>query len=229
MWTGCTSTPFRRSSSETRATLARRAPTGTWGGNQRTAGFLRGGARDVETHQVEQLVVGQPSEADRAVAVYQFIRQLSFLREHQLDLLLDGTAGHELADEHVAVLAVARTCEACGSRRGERRVGGHGSRAAGAARESATRPSRGRRVARRAGQSPRPRTAGSVLGTLKRVAGRRTPEKHEHEYQSIDELRRASSGPVLLRNYPAADIRVRRSLARVDTSGGQRHDDQGRS
>ena len=30
---------------------------------------------------------------------------------------------------------------ACGSRRGERRVGGHGSRAAGAARESAT-PSR---------------------------------------------------------------------------------------
>ena len=111
MWTGCTSTPFRRSSSETRATLARRAPTGTWGGNQRTAGFLRGGARDVETHQVEQLVVGQLSEADLAVAVYQFIRQLSFLREHQLDLLLDGTAGHELADEHVAVLAVARTCE----------------------------------------------------------------------------------------------------------------------
>ena len=53
MWTGCTSTPFRRSSSETRATLARRAPTGTWGGNQRTAGFLRGRARDVETHQVE--------------------------------------------------------------------------------------------------------------------------------------------------------------------------------
>ena len=64
-----------------------------------------------ETHQVEQLVVGQLSEADLAVAVYQFIRQLSFLREHQLDLLLDGTAGHELADEHVAVLAVARTCE----------------------------------------------------------------------------------------------------------------------
>ena len=53
MWTGCTSTPFRRSSSETRATLARRAPTGTWGGNQGTAGFLRGRARDVETHQVE--------------------------------------------------------------------------------------------------------------------------------------------------------------------------------
>ena len=43
----------RRSSSETRATLARRAPTGTWGGNQGTAGFLRGRARDVETHQVE--------------------------------------------------------------------------------------------------------------------------------------------------------------------------------
>ena len=57
------------------------------------------------------VVVGQLSEADLAVAVYQFIRQLSFLREHQLDLLLDGTAGHELADEHVAVLAVARTCE----------------------------------------------------------------------------------------------------------------------
>ena len=56
-------------------------------------------------------VVGQLSEADLAVAVYQFIRQLSFLREHQLDLLLDGTAGHELADEHVTVLAVARTCE----------------------------------------------------------------------------------------------------------------------
>ena len=45
-------------------------------------------------------------------------------------------------------------------------------------------------------------TAGrlSVRETV-RVAGRRTPEKHEHEYQSIDELRRASSGPVLLRNY----------------------------
>ena len=69
MWTGCTSTPFRRSSSETRATLARRAPTGTWGGNQGSAGFLRGRARDVETHQVEQLVVGQLSEADLAVAV----------------------------------------------------------------------------------------------------------------------------------------------------------------
>ena len=60
------------------------------------------------THQVEQLVVGQLSEADLAVAVYQFIRQLSFLREHQLDLLLDGTAGHELVDEHVAVLADAK-------------------------------------------------------------------------------------------------------------------------
>ena len=147
------------------------------------------------------LVVGQLSEADLAVAVYQFIRQLSFLREHQLDLLLDGTAGHELVDEHVAVLADAKRAvrrlvrrlvldrgvppdaprlerdrmktsasqgwpgehgvgghhqiaamrtripsgpvfdtaawrgrvRACGSRRGERRVGGHGSRAAGAA------------------------------------------------------------------------------------------------
>ena len=71
-------------------------------------GFLRGRARDVETHQVEQLVVGQLSEADLAVAVYQFIRQLSFLREHQLDLLLHGTAGNELVDEHVAVLADAK-------------------------------------------------------------------------------------------------------------------------
>ena len=50
---------------------------------------LRGRARDVETHQVEQLVVGQLSEADLAVAVYQFIR-------------------HELVDEHVAVLADAK-------------------------------------------------------------------------------------------------------------------------
>jgi hypothetical protein len=48
--------------------------------------------------------------------------------------------------------------------------------------------------------------AGPPAGTLSvwetvRVAGRRAPEKHEHEYQSIDELRRASSGPGLLRNY----------------------------
>ena len=48
--------------------------------------------------------------------------------------------------------------------------------------------------------------AGPPTGTLSvwetvRVAGRRTPEKHKHQYQSIDELRRASSGPDLLRNY----------------------------
>ena len=40
----------------------------------------------------------------------------------------------------------------------------------------------------------------SVWETV-RVAGRPTPEKHQHEYQSIDELRRGSSGPGLLRNY----------------------------
>ena len=34
-----------------------------------------------------------------------------------------------------------------------------------------------------------------------RLLGAARREKHEHEYQSIDELRRAASGPVLLRNY----------------------------
>ena len=48
--------------------------------------------------------------------------------------------------------------------------------------------------------------AGPSTGTLTvretvRAAGRRTPEKHEHEYQSIDDLRRASNGTRLLRDY----------------------------
>lgn len=34
-----------------------------------------------------------------------------------------------------------------------------------------------------------------------RAPGRRAPEEHEHKYQDIDELRRASSGPGLLRHY----------------------------
>ncbi len=34
-----------------------------------------------------------------------------------------------------------------------------------------------------------------------RGAGRRTPETHEHEYQWVDDLRGASSGPGLLRDY----------------------------
>lgn len=33
-----------------------------------------------------------------------------------------------------------------------------------------------------------------------RVAGRRTPEEHEHKYRSVDELRRTPGGPVL-RDY----------------------------
>ena len=37
-----------------------------------------------------------------------------------------------------------------------------------------------------------------------RVAGRRTPEKHEQDYQSIDELRREPSSPGVLRAYTLA-------------------------
>ena len=48
--------------------------------------------------------------------------------------------------------------------------------------------------------------AGPPQGSLSvservRVAGRRTPEEHEHKYGSVDELRRPSGGPVLLRDY----------------------------
>ena len=48
--------------------------------------------------------------------------------------------------------------------------------------------------------------AGPPDGTLTiretlRTAGRRTPEKHEHTYRSIDDLRRASNGSRLLRDY----------------------------
>ena len=48
--------------------------------------------------------------------------------------------------------------------------------------------------------------AGSPDGTLTvretlRTAGRPTPEKHEHTYRSIDDLRRASNGSRLLRDY----------------------------
>ena len=48
--------------------------------------------------------------------------------------------------------------------------------------------------------------AGQPDGTLtvretRRAAGRRTPEKHEHTYRSIDDLRRAPNGVRLLRDY----------------------------
>ena len=37
-----------------------------------------------------------------------------------------------------------------------------------------------------------------------RVAGRRTPEEHEQDYRSVDELRRATGGPGVLRAYTLA-------------------------
>lgn len=48
--------------------------------------------------------------------------------------------------------------------------------------------------------------AGPPRGSLSvsekvRVAGRRTPEEHEHEYRNVDELRQTPGGPVLLRDY----------------------------
>ena len=48
--------------------------------------------------------------------------------------------------------------------------------------------------------------AGPPRGSLSvsekvRVAGRRTPEEHEHKYRKVDELRRTPGGPVMLRDY----------------------------
>ena len=45
-----------------------------------------------------------------------------------------------------------------------------------------------------------PRSSLSISEKV-RVAGRRTPEEHEHVYRNVDELRRTPGGPVLLRDY----------------------------
>ncbi len=50
-----------------------------------------------------------------------------------------------------------------------------------------------------AGEEPARNTL-TVRETV-RVAGRRTPEEHEQDYQSVDELRRATGGPGVLRAY----------------------------
>ena len=47
----------------------------------------------------------------------------------------------------------------------------------------------------------KPSTSSLTVRDRIRVAGRRTPEVHRQEYQSTDALRRASSGPNLLRDY----------------------------
>ena len=49
-----------------------------------------------------------------------------------------------------------------------------------------------------------PDVNGLTVRETVRVAGRRTPEKHEHDYQSVDELRRAPGGPGVLRDYTLA-------------------------
>ena len=46
-----------------------------------------------------------------------------------------------------------------------------------------------------------PATSSLTVRNRIRAAGRRTPEQHQQEYQSIDALRRASSGSTLLRDY----------------------------
>ena len=53
-----------------------------------------------------------------------------------------------------------------------------------------------------AGEKPARNTL-TVRETV-RVAGRCTPEKHEQDYQSIDELRREPNGPGVLRAYTLA-------------------------
>ena len=61
-----------------------------------------------------------------------------------------------------------------------------------------------------------------------RVAGRRTPEEHEQDYQSVDELRRATGGPGVLRAYTLAvsswgkEKRARSASARTAAAAPRR-------
>ena len=47
----------------------------------------------------------------------------------------------------------------------------------------------------------KPSTNSLTVYETVRAAGRRTREHHQHEYRSVDELRRAQGGPGLLREY----------------------------
>ena len=87
---------------------------------------------------------GVPPDAPRLERQDEDVRQPGLAGEH-------GVGGHhQIAAMRTRIpsgpvfdtAAWRGRVRACGSRRGERRVGGHGSRAAGAARESATHPSR---------------------------------------------------------------------------------------
>ena len=88
---------------------------------------------------------------------------------------------------------------ACGSRRGERRVGGHGSRAAGAARESTTNASRSRPDDGRVGMLPgdaAPWRAADPRRRVPRVRGprrgrtvRRATRRARPSWSGIDEVR----------------------------------------
>ena len=105
---------------------------------------------------VRRLVLdrGVPPDAPRLERQDEDVRQPGLAGEH-------GVGGHhQIAAMRTRIpsgpvfdtAAWRGHVRACGSRRGERRVGGHGSRAAGAARESATttsRAARGHRCRRR--------------------------------------------------------------------------------